>query len=84
MRTRELQLDRGLLPTRSQYTEEITLFDMKNFFKCMLQAPNLMSSVHVDMTEYVDQPTGFLNSSSWGGSNYTTSGQFDMVTSGKC
>ena len=83
MRSRELQLDRGLLPTRSQHTEEMTLFDMKNFFKCLLQAPNLMSRVHVGMAEYVDQPTEFWHSRSWGGSNYTTSGQFAMVTNGK-
>ena len=83
MRSRELQLDRGLLPTRAQHTEDILLFDMKHFFKSLLQAPKIMSRVHMGMAEYVDQPTEFWHSRSWGTSNQTTSGQFATVTNGK-
>ena len=62
MRSRELQLDPGLLPTRAQHTEEMILFDTKHLFKCLLQAPKLMSHVHMGMAEYVDQPTEFWHS----------------------
>ena len=83
MRSRELQLDPGLLSTHAQHTEDMILFDMKHFFKCLLQAPMLMSRAHMGMAEYVDPPTEFWHSRSWGTFNHTTSEQFATVTSAK-
>ena len=88
IRSRELDLDVNLLQTRSgqnpkRCKEEIGLFDMKAFFKTLLQADTIMKRAHIGMAAIVDQPTEFWHSNSWGGSNRTTSGRFAKVQSGK-
>jgi len=88
LRSRELDLDIDLLQTRSgqdpkRRKEEIGLFNMKAFFKRLLQADTVMKRSHIGMAAIVDQPTEFWHSDSWGGSNRTTSGRFAKVQSGK-
>ena len=88
IRSRELDLDVNLLQTRSgqnpkRRKEEIGLFDMKAFFRSLLQADTIMKRAHIGMAAIVDQPTEFWHSNSWGGSNRTTSGCFAKVQSGK-
>ena len=82
MRSRTLELDPSLLPTRAKHQEDILLFDMKEFFRRLLQSKELMNRAHTSMAQYVDEPTEFWHSRSWGGSNRTTSGQFARVQSG--
>ena len=82
MRRRTLELDPSLLPTRAKHQEDILLFDMKEFFLRLLQSEELIKRTHTSMAQYVDEPTEFWHSLSWGGSNRTTSGQFARVQSG--
>ena len=82
MRRRTLELDPSLLPTRAKHQEDILLFDMEEFFVRLLQSEELMKRTHTSMAQYVDEPTEFWHSLSWGGSNRTTSGQFARVQSG--
>ena len=42
-----------------------------------------MIQVHIGLAHYVNEPTEFWHSQSWGGSNRTTSGQFARVKSGR-
>jgi hypothetical protein len=82
-RSRKLHLDQSLLPTRASCQEEMVVFDMSDFFKHLLQAEDIMSRAHVGLAHYVDEPTEFWHSQSWGGSNRTTSGRFARIKSGR-
>ncbi|KAF1935147.1 hypothetical protein EJ02DRAFT_428699 [Clathrospora elynae] len=69
MRSRELDLDINLLQTRSgqnpkRLKDEIGLFDMKQFYKRILQSELLMNCAHIGMADLVDEPTEFWHSDS--------------------
>jgi hypothetical protein len=82
LRSRKLDLDSSLLPTHAKHKEDMVVFDMRDYFKRLLQSEELMSRAHTSMAQYVDEPTEFWHSLSWGGSNRTTSGQFAKVQTG--
>ena len=65
-----------MIPSRSKNTEDIVIFDMRDYFRSLVQSERLIARAYQGLAEIVDAPVELWQSDAWGCSVRTTSGQF--------